>query len=111
MGHRGARLAEMGVEPAARNSGKRRDRSHLSRQIQRQDVFRAAGAPSSKCLLLYPDGIPPDGKVEELDKYDLSALHSAVSAGEPLNREVIDVFRKHFGIKVRDGYGQTEAPC
>ena len=43
-------------------------------------------------------------KVEELDKYDLSALHSAVSAGEPLNREVIDVFRKHFGIKVRDGY-------
>ncbi|MBM7027288.1 acyl-CoA synthetase MbcS [Bacillus velezensis] len=48
-------------------------------------------------------------KVEELDKYDLSALHSAVSAGEPLNREVIDVFRKHFGIKVRDGYGQTES--
>lgn len=60
--YRGARLAEMGVEPAARRSGKRRDRIHLSRQIQRQDVFRAAGAPSSKCLLLYPDGIPPDGK-------------------------------------------------
>ncbi|MFH0346866.1 acyl-CoA synthetase MbcS [Bacillus vallismortis] len=48
-------------------------------------------------------------KVEGLDRYDLSALHSAVSAGEPLNREVIDVFQKHFGIKVRDGYGQTES--
>ncbi|MEC1403384.1 acyl-CoA synthetase MbcS [Bacillus subtilis] len=48
-------------------------------------------------------------KVEGLDRFDLSALHSAVSAGEPLNREVIDVFQKHFGIKVRDGYGQTES--
>ena len=35
-------------------------------------------------------------------------IHSAVSAGEPLNREVIDTFRKHFNIDVRDGYGQTE---
>lgn len=48
-------------------------------------------------------------KVEGLKRFDLSALHSAVSAGEPLNREVIDVFQKHFGIKVRDGYGQTES--
>ncbi|WP_226667016.1 acyl-CoA synthetase MbcS [Metabacillus litoralis] len=47
-------------------------------------------------------------KVEELDKYSLSTLHSAVSAGEPLNREVIDTFQKHFNVKVRDGYGQTE---
>ncbi len=35
-------------------------------------------------------------------------LHSAVSAGEPLNREVIDIFYKKFNLKVRDGYGQTE---
>ncbi|WFE13190.1 acyl--CoA ligase [Bacillus atrophaeus] len=48
-------------------------------------------------------------KVEGLETYDLSALHSAVSAGEPLNREVIDVFQQYFGVKVRDGYGQTES--
>ena len=47
-------------------------------------------------------------KVEQLERFDLSALRSAVSAGEPLNREVIDTFRKHFGVEVRDGYGQTE---
>lgn len=47
-------------------------------------------------------------KVENLGDYDLAALHSAVSAGEPLNVEVIDTFQKYFGIKVRDGYGQTE---
>jgi acetyl-CoA synthetase len=47
-------------------------------------------------------------KVESLANYNLSALHSAVSAGEPLNREVIDTFQHHFGVTVRDGYGQTE---
>ncbi|MDZ4649233.1 acyl--CoA ligase [Bacillus cereus] len=47
-------------------------------------------------------------KVEDLSQYNLEALHSAVSAGEPLNREVIETFKKHFHITVRDGYGQTE---
>jgi len=46
-------------------------------------------------------------KVEGLAQYQLQ-LRSAVSAGEPLNREVIDTFRRNFGITVRDGYGQTE---
>lgn len=47
-------------------------------------------------------------KEDNLDQYDLSALHSAVSAGEPLNVEVINTFKKYFDITVRDGYGQTE---
>ncbi|GIO24489.1 acyl-CoA synthetase MbcS [Oceanobacillus sp. J11TS1] len=48
-------------------------------------------------------------KLSNLDDYHLDALHSAVSAGEPLNREVIDKFKHHFNITVRDGYGQTES--
>lgn len=47
-------------------------------------------------------------KVEGLSAYNLTSLHSAVSAGEPLNREVIDTFKREFGLEVRDGYGQTE---
>ncbi|MBY6035180.1 acyl--CoA ligase [Fictibacillus nanhaiensis] len=47
-------------------------------------------------------------KVDNLDQYRLPQLRSAVSAGEPLNREVIDLFKKYFHINVRDGYGQTE---
>jgi acetyl-CoA synthetase len=47
-------------------------------------------------------------KVDNLGDYQLPHLHSAVSAGEPLNREVIDTFRKYFKVDVRDGYGQTE---
>ncbi len=47
-------------------------------------------------------------QVDGLSEYNLSTLHSAVSAGEPLNREVINIFQKNFDITVRDGYGQTE---
>ncbi|MGV3488668.1 MAG: acyl-CoA synthetase MbcS [Tuberibacillus sp.] len=47
-------------------------------------------------------------KVDHLNDYQLPHLRSAVSAGEPLNVEVIDTFKKHFNVLVRDGYGQTE---
>lgn len=47
-------------------------------------------------------------KAGNLGDYDLSSIQSAVSAGEPLNREVIDIFDKTFSLPVRDGYGQTE---
>lgn len=47
-------------------------------------------------------------KAENLQNYDLSSIRSAVSAGEPLNREVIDIFERTFNLAVRDGYGQTE---
>jgi acetyl-CoA synthetase len=47
-------------------------------------------------------------KLDNLASYDLSALKSAVSAGEPLNKPVIEAFKKAFNIEVRDGYGQTE---
>ncbi|ARK29590.1 acyl-CoA synthetase MbcS [Halalkalibacter krulwichiae] len=47
-------------------------------------------------------------KLDNLSSYNLPYLRSTVSAGEPLNQEVIDTFRKHFNVQVRDGYGQTE---
>ncbi|WP_203246646.1 acyl-CoA synthetase MbcS [Sporosarcina beigongshangi] len=47
-------------------------------------------------------------KADNLKDYDVSSIRSAVSAGEPLNREVIDIFDKTFSLQVRDGYGQTE---
>ena len=47
-------------------------------------------------------------KEPELSVFDLPYLRSAVSAGEPLNREVIETFQREFNVTVRDGYGQTE---
>jgi acetyl-CoA synthetase len=36
------------------------------------------------------------------------ALRELVGAGEPLNPEVISQVQKHWGITIRDGFGQTE---
>src|SRR5436305_2374218 len=44
----------------------------------------------------------------ELGAADVSSLRECVAAGEPLNPEVIEQVRKAWGIKVRDGFGQTE---
>lgn len=35
-------------------------------------------------------------------------LREAVSAGEPLNPEVVQYVRKAWGVTIRDGFGQTE---
>ncbi len=43
-----------------------------------------------------------------LDKYDLSSLRHCMSAGEPLNPEIIKVWEDATGLKIYDGYGQTE---
>jgi acyl-coenzyme A synthetase/AMP-(fatty) acid ligase len=49
-----------------------------------------------------------EAKDTGLGSYDLSRIRHAVSAGEPLNPEVIRVFRDTFGFSIHDGYGQTE---
>ena len=45
---------------------------------------------------------------EDLESYDLRDMKKFLSAGEALNREVIDRFYKAYGVKIYDGYGQTE---
>jgi len=47
-------------------------------------------------------------KLDGLDGFDLSRMRHMVSAGEPLNPEVIKAFRDAFGLTIHDGYGQTE---
>ena len=45
---------------------------------------------------------------EDLSKYDFSAFKNGLVAGEPLNPEIYDQFLEATGIKLREGYGQTE---
>ena len=44
----------------------------------------------------------------DLAGYDWSRLRHCVSAGEPLNPEVIKVWQAATGLTIYDGYGQTE---
>lgn len=45
---------------------------------------------------------------EDLSKYDFSSLKYAVTAGEPLNPEVYHKFKEYTGLKLMEGFGQTE---
>jgi acetyl-CoA synthetase len=45
---------------------------------------------------------------EDLKKFDLSNLKYCVVAGEPLNPEVYKQFYEETGMKLMEGYGQTE---
>ncbi len=45
---------------------------------------------------------------EDLSKYDFSSLQYCVVAGEPLNPEVYSQFLNATGIRLMEGYGQTE---
>ncbi len=45
---------------------------------------------------------------EDLSKYDLSSIEYATTAGEALNPEVFNQFKKATGLSIMEGFGQTE---
>ncbi len=45
---------------------------------------------------------------EDLKKYDLSSLKHCTIAGEPLNPSVFEKFYEETGLKLMEGFGQTE---
>jgi acetyl-CoA synthetase len=47
----------------------------------------------------------------DLERFDLSSLRHCTSAGEPLNPEVIRVWKEGTGLTICEGYGQTETVC
>ena len=67
--------------------------------IQRLGVTVLCQAPTEYRML---------AKLEHLGAAHLPRLRHAVSAGEPLNPEVIARFQDALGLTVHDGYGQTE---
>jgi acetyl-CoA synthetase/medium-chain acyl-CoA synthetase len=58
-------------------------------------------APPTEYRLLVKD--------EKLDTLSVPRLRECVSAGEPLNPEVIRAWQERTGLTIRDGYGQTES--
>jgi acetyl-CoA synthetase len=48
--------------------------------------------------------------LEDLSSYPVG-LREIVSAGEPLNPQIIEKVRNAWGVTIRDGFGQTENVC
>ncbi len=45
---------------------------------------------------------------EDLSKYDLSSIRHASTAGEAMNPEVFEQFKKNTGLTIMEAFGQTE---
>jgi medium-chain acyl-CoA synthetase len=61
-------------------------------------VTTLCGAPTIYRMLI----------LQDLSKYRFPHLRHCVGAGEPLNPEIINVWKNATGCTIRDGYGQTE---
>ncbi len=83
-----------------RQDGRFEARAQL-RAIQDNGVTTLCAPPTALRLLIQ----------EDLKAYDLSRLNACVSAGEPLNPEVIQAWQAGTSHLIRDGYGQTESTC
>ncbi len=66
--------------------------------ISENHVTSFCAPPTAYKMLIHAD----------FNKYDLSSLKKAEIAGEALNPEVFERFLKLTGIKLREGFGQTE---
>jgi acetyl-CoA synthetase len=73
------------------------DASSLLGQIRAERVTTFCAPPTVWRMLIQADLSAGPG-----------ALREAISAGEPLNPEVINQIRSAWGLTIRDGYGQTE---
>ncbi len=45
---------------------------------------------------------------QDLSQYDLSSIRHMTTAGEALNPEVYKIFKKETGLRIMEGFGQTE---
>ena len=76
------------------------DPDGLLRAMEKYGVTTFCAPPTVYRLLIQQD----------LSQYDLRLRH-CMSAGEPLNPEVIRVWEKAFHLEIYDFYGQTETVC
>jgi acetyl-CoA synthetase len=74
------------------------DAAALIRQLDRESVSTFCAPPTVWRMLINAD----------LSNKTPHALREIVSAGEPLNPEVISQVQRQWGLTIRDGFGQTE---
>ena len=46
---------------------------------------------------------------QDISRFDLSSIQHASTAGEALNPEVYRQFKKHTGLSIKEGFGQSES--
>lgn len=80
------------------NAGRKFDVPLSLKLIEKFGVTVFCGSPTVYRLFI----------LEDLSKYSFPRLRHCISAGEPLNPEVMAKFEEGTGLQIYDGYGQTE---
>ena len=80
------------------NAGRKFDIPLSLKLIEKFGVTVFCGSPTVYRLFI----------LEDLSKYSFPRLRHCISAGEPLNPEVMAKFEEGTGLQIYDGYGQTE---
>ncbi len=88
----------MGAAVFVQDSSGRFDAQETLRLVQQYGVTTFCAPPTAYRMMV----------LEDLPSYDLSQLRHCVGAGEPLNPEVIEMWKAGTGHTIYDGYGQTE---
>lgn len=89
----------MGTTIFAHNGGAKFDAKATLKMIEEYSITVLCGPPTVYRVFV----------LEDLKQFNFSSLRHCVAAGEPLNPEVIEVWKGAAGTTIRDGYGQTES--
>lgn len=87
-----------GATVFAHNSTGKFDGKQILEMLDKYPVTTLCGPPTAYRVFVQ----------EDLAKYKFKTLRHCVAAGEPLNPEVIEVWKNATGATIYDGYGQTE---
>jgi acyl-coenzyme A synthetase/AMP-(fatty) acid ligase len=76
------------------------DPSHTVEIMQRYPITTFCGPPTAYRMMVK--------ELSAVPKFRFRSLRHFAAAGEPLNREVIEIWKEKTGVPIYDGYGQTE---
>jgi benzoate-CoA ligase family protein len=76
------------------------DPEHWFKLLEKYKITNLASVPTAYRMFLTVEN--------PLKKYDLTSLRHCVSAGEPLNPRVIQIWKNRIGLDIYDGIGMTE---
>ncbi len=72
--------------------------NHILEMIEKYKITTFCAPPTVYRVLVHMN----------LDKFDLSSLQNVTTAGEALNPEIFEKFYRKSGMRIMEGFGQTE---
>ena len=72
--------------------------NHILEMIEKYKITTFCAPPTVYRVLVHMN----------LDKFDLSSLKNVTTAGEALNPEIFEKFYRKTGLRIMEGFGQTE---